>query len=93
VTRSVPPRSGALSAAVYRIEQILGPREHPNVQAVIGVVRDALSSQARFIAHEARREAAAFQRDHVPSSGNVSLTYDGGLRRAARIAETQGEGP
>jgi hypothetical protein len=87
--RREPPRSGALSAAVYRIEQILGPRGRAEeLAAVHAILRDALDSQARFIAHLARTEALAFQRGEHPHSAQ-QLTYDGGLRRGARIAESQ----
>lgn len=84
----LPPISASFDAAVWQIEQILGPRKHPDCAAVIAVIRSALNSQSRYIAREIRREAAAYQRGVMPS-GNQQLTYDGGLRRASRIAEAQ----
>lgn len=87
--RTEPPQSAAFTAAVYRIEQILGPRAHPDVAAVIDVIRDALDGQSRFIAHLARCEAAAFRRGELSQAPNQQLTYDGGLRRGARIADAQ----
>jgi hypothetical protein len=77
----------ALYAATAHIKHILGPRTHPDVKAVIQVVADALAAQRRATAAAIRREAAAFRRSEATAPGNQQLTYDGGLRRAARIAE------
>lgn len=80
-------RSAAYEGAAARIEHILGPREHPDVQAVLDVLADALDGQRRHIARQLRSEAAAYQRGVMPGAGQ-ELTYDGGLRRAAKVAGT-----
>lgn len=79
------PRSAALDAAIWHIEQILGPREHPDCEAVIQVVANALRDQRWFIGHLIRCEAAAFRRGQMPNT-RQQITYDGGLRRAAKLA-------
>ncbi len=84
------PRSAAFDAAIQDIELILGPRVHPDVERIIDVVAHALDAQAAFIAQQARREATAYKRGERSQAGNQQLTYDGGLRRAARIADAQG---
>lgn len=84
------PRSAAFDAAIDRIEHILGPRTHPDCASIIVVVAHALDAQAAFIAQQSRREAIAFKRGDRSQAGNQQLTYDGGLRRAARIADAQG---
>lgn len=78
--------AAALDAATAQIENVLGPRAHPDVEAVIDVVERALATQRRFTAAAIRREARLAALGQYPP-GCRSVTYDAGMRRAARIAE------
>jgi hypothetical protein len=74
-----------------RIEDRLGrAQHHPDVAYVVDLVRVALLAQRRLIAKRIRAEERAILRDPGRLSGRISLTFMGGLRHAARIAERAG---
>lgn len=83
---------GILADTTLKIEKILGQaKHHPDVGRVVDLVQSALVAQRYEIGRAIRAEARAFRRDGLSSvPGNSSITYDGGLRRAARIAEDGG---
>lgn len=79
-----------LADTALRIEAILGTAEHhPDVTRVIDLVQKALVTQRYEIGRAIRAEARAFRRGELPI-GNTAITFDAGLRRAARIAEDGG---
>jgi hypothetical protein len=79
-----------LADTTLEIEAILGRAEHhPDVTRVIDLVQKALVTQRYDIARAIRAEAAAYKRGELPTR-NAAITFDGGLRRAARIAESGG---
>jgi hypothetical protein len=76
--------------AAVQIQEILGAaRHHTDCERVIDLVRRALLEQRYEIGRALRAEARAF-RDGDLETGNSALTFDGGLRRGARIAENGG---
>lgn len=80
----------AFDLAANAIEDRLGPRAHPDVQFVLDILHAALYGQRARIARQLRREATEFKRDGIyyqRGHGRSSLTYDGGLRRAARVID------
>ena len=79
-----PQNDAEITALATRdIEGILGPAEHPDVQAVLDTIRCALACQRRLIVRDLEAEA---RRGIWAAPTNQQLTYRGGLRRAARIA-------
>lgn len=76
--------------AAVSIQAILGDaKHHPDCERVIHLVRKALLEQRYEIGRALRAEARAFRNGEL-ETGNSALTFDGGLRRAARIAENGG---
>jgi hypothetical protein len=81
-----------LALAQECIEEVLGRADqNPDVAVIVDLVRVTLTFQRREIARRLRAEARAFQCGQL-ETGNGRLTYDGALRRAARIAERGGHG-
>lgn len=78
-----------LADAAEQMWMALDPVMHTNTvmhEHALDVLRVALAKQRRLIARRLRSEANAYRWAHV-SPSNQRLTYDGGLRRAARITE------
>lgn len=74
-----------------RIEDRLGRAEHhPDCAYIVDLVRVALLAQRRQITKRIRAEERAIRRDPGRLSGRITLTFSGGLRHAARIAERDG---
>lgn len=80
-----------LADASEQMWMALDPVMHTNTEMhahALDVLRVALVKQRRLIARQLRSEAAAYRRrDYSTIPANQQLTYDGALRRAARIAE------
>lgn len=75
-----------------RLEATTHPVSGEQVDVALVIVRIALAKQRRMIARRLRREAAEWRRGWMTSvPTNQRLTYDGGLRRAAKIVEASGE--
>lgn len=82
---------GILADTASKIEAILGTAEHhPDAGRIIDLVQASLVAQRYAIGRAIRAEARAFQSGQWSVHGNVSVTFDGGLRYAARIAEEAG---
>ncbi len=81
---TVPQKDTEIMAvAAGVITEILGPTEHPDVQAVLDTISRALAAQRRLIVRRITVEA----RQGIYGAPKGQRTdYAGGLRRAARIA-------
>lgn len=80
--------TSAYDLAAAAIEDRLGPRTHPDVEFVLDILAAALNGQRTRIARQLSREAAEYKRSgafYAYGNGRPALTYDGGLRRAARV--------
>jgi hypothetical protein len=80
-----------LADASEQMWMALDPVTHTNTvmhEHALDVLRIALAKQRRLIARQLRSEAAAYRRrDYSAIPANQQLTYDGAVRRAARITE------
>lgn len=88
---AAPHNQGAFADIVVgsaaQIEDILGPRTHPDVAAVIRVVHFALSAQRRQLAHKLRDLSMDIDHGNAPAPEESKAGYTDALRRAARIVE------
>jgi hypothetical protein len=79
--------------AAAAIEELLGPRTHPDVELVLQFLKAALFAERRQIALQLEKEAAAFRRGNTEHIGaQQHTTYDGGLRRASRVIRDRSDG-
>jgi hypothetical protein len=84
-TRGPGPLETVVAEAAADIE-LLGPKTHPDVDLILTIAKATLFAERREIALQLDREAAAFRigsYEHVGPQQHI--TYDGGLRRAARV--------
>ena len=73
------------TATANQLEEIFGPRTHPDVADAIRIVHNALSVQRRQLARMVRAEANAVRHGDLAPRGPGD--YAAGLHRAARLVE------